>query len=1718
MKDIEKTISELVKNQFPSFYEEEGPIFIAFVKAYYEWLEEYGLPGADSTNHLTQARSLTQFRDIDETLDNFIVHFKEKYLKNIQFDTATNKRLLVKNSLDLYRSKGTERSIDLFFKLVYGSSAEIKYPADKIFKPSNGIWEKPKYLEILPNKYNSSYIGKQIIGSNSGATAFVEKYIKRKTEIGYVDVFYISNIEGSFLNNESLGIYVNSTPTFDNTNTRVIGSVRDAIVISKGKNFAVGDLVSMISSYRGIDAIGRIANTSSATGIIDFNFEDGGYGYTLTANAIVSEKVLDSNNVISDPYNYSYAMLFDEVIQPNINIAFTSATSNLEIGTVLTRYSGGVPVSNGTIIDIDQEGANGSATISHGIGAFVNSATYYTPSNTISFYANTVEDRSITGKIMGIDTTTKVTVISQSYPFQLGDTLVQGISSNIFATGVITDINPITGGNVFTLSDCTGSFKKSKELSDFFYTVGSGTITANSGSATVTGSGTSFSNDFIESVIYETGSNTLLGTIRSITNTTSATLYANAAANVSSSAYATSKLFRIRQDGNTSNYANVTNVRLNFGLYDIKKLVYNLNYTNANNNSITTGSEIFQYDVTGDLIAKGKILTATFSANAGTITYYPTNGHFVDTSLFYVGSNTTVATISSLTVTEAGGDYISSPYSTLRIQNSNTYFNPVSISTGTGADFSVGSLAETETVVIGTDLLGGNNVGYYDNQRKSLVIASNTGFIIGDVVSQSVNKIAFNPTTALNTATGFITLPTANSKFLPGQIIRYSTAAGNTVLTGLSNNDFYYVENANTTGIQISYPWIDDTIITTTLVPDFADNAVNESGHYFDIQVGATVYGLGSGSMAVRDVYHTLGATGGTANTTTSGNSNIFKYTDDTVNTSITSVSGVAPVQIANQAYMSLLLRQGAYGFPKNTTGDIEDTIYSCLDFGPYEIGVISTIANVNPGSSYNEDQFVIVYEPNISAFDRTDFIISVENATRSYTVGEKVYQTLDNLIEFDLSVDDGARGNTYNEVYREFNSRYDVSNTADFIYVPSNTSNFNANTDVNNANDFITITDNYLANNDYVRYYTATGNTVLTGLSNNSFYYVVSANTTGIQLSTTSGGANIDITASATDEDGHYLIKYSNPYADDNKILYLVSSGNTAITGLTSNSLYYVVASNTVGFALSATKAGANINITANSTGGETQYISTVPGFLPGDVVYQNVIKTFNANTEVISDAILMSPQPFSDGDFVTYYTDAGNTAITELGNNSNWYVVSANSSTIKLSSTIGGNVETISATSVSETGHNIVALANGTVKSVTSNTVTIYNVDNTFANAYVLYSNTNLYVSANVSNVSLNSITSTAKGIVKTGSNTSVLYVKRLTFENTFQEGGILLGESSGSNSTILSVGEQDNINPIGLNAVVGADASTANGQISEIQIIDSGLAYTNNELVTIQLTSNTEVSASAKVVLNGSGISKGYYRSTRGFPSNESYIHDGDYYQEYSYEILSRIPVEKYSTMFKKVMHTAGTKFFGSVVVEEEESSNVEFVTSGIEQQVSFNAASDVSSVNETININIETNYRIFNGLTGVSNTEDFISITSNPYSNGSLVLYYTDLGNTAISGLSNNGIYYVVSSNTTGIKLSNNSNGSIIGLTAGISEIGHNFLEYKNPFSNNDLVQYSTATGNTVITGLANAEYYYIANTTPRTVQLSNTAGGNIINITTGSSEIGHYLTKIIEADD
>lgn len=96
----------------------------------------------------------------------------------------------------------------------------------------------------------------------------------------------------------------------------------------------------------------------------------------------------------------------------------------------------------------------------------------------------------------------------------------------------------------------------------------------------------------------------------------------------------------------------------------------------------------------------------------------------------------------------------------------------------------------------------------------------------------------------------------------------------------------------------------------------------------------------------------------------------------------------------------------------------------------------------------------------------------------------------------------------------------------------------------------------NRLANGDAVVYVSNNG-TNIGGLSNNTTYYVINANNTTLRLSTTLGGANINLTSAGTGT--KYLTRTSNPInLNDERVRRLagITSGQISFDNLRSKSI----------------------------------------------------------------------------------------------------------------------------------------------------------------------------------------------------------------------------------------------------------------------------------------------------------------------------------------------------------------------------------------------------------------------------------------------------------------------------------------------------------------------------------------------------------------------------------
>lgn len=520
MKTIENNIASLIQSQFPGFYQEEGENFVAFVNAYYEWLDQGG----------SESRKILEYRDIDYTIDSFLDHFKNEFLKSLPEETAVSKQVLVKHIQDLYKSKGSVQAYKLLFKLVFNEDIEVYDPSVDILKPSDGIWKIPNYIECSISDRNNTFLGQKITGASSGATAFVENIIRKRIAGKFIDVIYLSNIRGQF----STGEYVTDNNTLEYA-PYIVGSLNEITVTNGGAFNSVGDLMD-ISGSGGVHGKVRVKTVIDGTGKVAYTLVDGGYGYQNTSTVIISNAVARVSNVngsfvpfmtVVQPlqlYNYNAlsanTFTVDDIVygcnnSGNVvaNGYLVSVASNSAANTgnlVISVTSGDWNLANTIKLSTNSSVNAGLVTTSNisAVATLVdsNSTSIGVYSNTRVFYDNGYI-KAYVGEPVGlinIASTSTTTVLGKgNNHFQsevsAGDTLY--FRANNAVIGVVNSVSSNTG---LTL------------VANASYAVSNSTVwrtnykvTANTGRIYNTGTGTSFnikSLDSTESVLIDTAS------------------------------------------------------------------------------------------------------------------------------------------------------------------------------------------------------------------------------------------------------------------------------------------------------------------------------------------------------------------------------------------------------------------------------------------------------------------------------------------------------------------------------------------------------------------------------------------------------------------------------------------------------------------------------------------------------------------------------------------------------------------------------------------------------------------------------------------------------------------------------------------------------------------------------------------------------------------------------------------------------------------------------------------------------------------------------------------------------------------------------------------------------------------------------------------------------------------------------------------------------------
>jgi hypothetical protein len=304
--------SEIIKTQLPEHIVSDAPLFVAFVDAYYKYVDNVTQGHGQIQNSLTNS-------DIDLCDESFVDEFYQMYASNLPREVAMDRRNFIKILRSIHEASGTEKALRLAFQAIFNETVKVSFPGESRLKTSDGIWVREKYI-TLETKFGSIPDGAikmsfsnasgdfsfettrtEIIGST--VRCYFQSYTKITFDIGQRVFHYDAN---------GVMIYAGD----------LIKSPSYLSIVSPGKNWQVGQVVVIPGSNQ--NTIARVTSVNAIGGITGVEIVE--YGNTHSDGQVItvspypnrpasSAIVVDSILTQVSPPIYSHTISITEYVE-----------------------------------------------------------------------------------------------------------------------------------------------------------------------------------------------------------------------------------------------------------------------------------------------------------------------------------------------------------------------------------------------------------------------------------------------------------------------------------------------------------------------------------------------------------------------------------------------------------------------------------------------------------------------------------------------------------------------------------------------------------------------------------------------------------------------------------------------------------------------------------------------------------------------------------------------------------------------------------------------------------------------------------------------------------------------------------------------------------------------------------------------------------------------------------------------------------------------------------------------------------------------------------------------------------------------------------------------------------------------------------------------------------------------------------------------------------
>lgn len=283
-----------VDSLIPSQLLDDAADLREFIKKYYEYLNSTNEDVTDNQSSYLIS-NITEFRDLDQSIDEFIELIRKELGQGISSELFANKSNLYKFAKEIYSSKGSVDSFRLIFRLLFDKEIDFILPKEQILIASDGRWRQDVSIFAELDGDGSDLVGNRItITAPGGQPITFEVLSSRKvaTETDVYELFIDRNFNAT--------IEVGSTISDSGITGTVVEALNAGTISKAGTGFKVGQIYNIQNEFSSGASI-KITGVNSSGGITSFSFLSFGVGY----ESPFFTSIASNTNVSSGETGYS---------------------------------------------------------------------------------------------------------------------------------------------------------------------------------------------------------------------------------------------------------------------------------------------------------------------------------------------------------------------------------------------------------------------------------------------------------------------------------------------------------------------------------------------------------------------------------------------------------------------------------------------------------------------------------------------------------------------------------------------------------------------------------------------------------------------------------------------------------------------------------------------------------------------------------------------------------------------------------------------------------------------------------------------------------------------------------------------------------------------------------------------------------------------------------------------------------------------------------------------------------------------------------------------------------------------------------------------------------------------------------------------------------------------------------------------------------------------